>query len=129
MRTSATGHEVCLISDGRYWGVPKGNVERSEPPEDAALREIAEETGIDRRTLAIVAELSPSEYVYRRRDTGRLIFKRVHQYLVTAPKDATLTPQASEIAEAAWFSFDAALERATFRDARRALEEGFALLA
>ena len=128
VRPGRSGHEVCLVSDGRHWGLPKGNLEPGETPEQAALREISEETGIDRDALAIVAELSPSEYVYRRRDSGRLIFKRVHQYLVTAPPDAPLHPQASEIAEAAWLPLDEAARRASFSDTRRALDEARRIL-
>ena len=121
-------NEVVLVSDGRYWGLPKGNLEAGETPEDAALREVSEETGIGRGTLAAVAELAPSEYVYRRRDTGRLVFKRVHQYLITAPADAELHRQESEIADAAWLTFDAAVRRASFDDTRRALQEAERLL-
>lgn len=121
VRPGAHGPEVVLISDGRNWGLPKGVVERGETAQDAALREVSEETGIERSVLAIVAELPASEYVYRRRDTGRLIFKRVHQFLMSAPEDAQLHRQESEIADAQWLSVRAALQRATFEDTRRAL--------
>ena len=77
VRPSRSGYEVCLVSDGRYWGLPKGVVEAGESPEQAALREIAEETGILQSDLRIRATLSPSEYVYRSRNTGRLVFKQV----------------------------------------------------
>ena len=122
------GNEAVLVSDGRYWGLPKGNLEAGETPEDAALREVAEETGIRRDTLSVIAELAPSDYVYRRRDTGRLVFKRVHQYLMTAPADAELHRQESEIADAAWLTFDAAVRRASFDDTKRALQEAERLL-
>ena len=128
VRTVDGGNEVVLVSDGRYWGLPKGNLEAGETPEDAALREVSEETGIRRDTLAVTAELAPSDYVYRRRDTGRLVFKRVHQYLMTAPADAELHRQESEIADAAWLTFDAAVRRASFDDTKRALHEAEQLL-
>ena len=121
-------NEVVLVSDGRYWGLPKGNLEAGETPQDAALREVSEETGIRRDTLTVVAELAPSDYTYRRRDSGRLVFKRVHQYLMTAPRDAELHRQESEIAEAEWLSFDVAVLRASFDDTKRALREAEQLL-
>ena len=128
VRTVQGGHEVVLVSDGRYWGLPKGNLEAGETPQDAALREVSEETGIRRDTLTVAAELAPSDYTYRRRDSGRLVFKRVHQYLMTAPGDGELHRQESEIAEAEWLTFDAAVLRASFDDTKRALRETEQLL-
>jgi len=121
-------HQVCLVCDGRYWGLPKGHVEAGETPEVAALREISEETGIPLQQLRVVATLAPSEYTYRRRDTGRLVFKRVHQFLVEATADSELHPDPAEIAEAAWLSFDEARERASFRDTSTALDAAHRLL-
>ena len=121
VRRRARGVDVCLINDGRYWGLPKGNVEPGERAEDTALREIAEETGMDAASLRIRASLPTSEYVYRR--GGRLIFKRVHHFLVEATGPAALKPDPGEVTEAAWLSFDDALARVTFRDTVLALRE------
>jgi 8-oxo-dGTP pyrophosphatase MutT (NUDIX family) len=128
VRPSGSGYEVCLISDGHHWGLPKGIVEPGETPEDAALREISEETGIALDELMLRAPLPPSEYTYRRRDTGRLIFKRVHHFLVEAPAGAELHPDPAEIADAGWLSFPDALQRVSFRDTIAALREAERLL-
>ena len=131
VRGSGAGPEVCLVSDGRYWGFPKGMIEPGETPEEAALREISEETGIPRGALTLGAALPSNEYVYRRRDSGALIFKRVHYFLVEAPADTVLRPDPAEIADAAWLGFDAARSRLTFKStiaildaARQQLDEG-----
>lgn len=126
-RTLATGHQVCLVNDGRYWGLPKGNVDRDETPEQAALREIEEEVGISAHRLRILATLPASEYVYRR--SGRLIFKRVHHFLVRAPARSRLIPQPDEIAEAVWLPIDEAMTRASFRDTVVALRAANDVLA
>jgi len=40
-----------LLIDGLSWEIPGGGVEANENPEDAALRECLEETGISCRNL------------------------------------------------------------------------------
>ncbi|MBV8301071.1 MAG: NUDIX domain-containing protein [Candidatus Dormibacteraeota bacterium] len=120
VRRAGDAVDVCLVSDGRHWGLPKGNVERGESAQTAALREIEEEVGLSAETLRIVAELAPAEYVYRR--DGRLIFKRVHQFLVEAPPDALLHADGFEIVEAAWLTEADAVQRASFADTKRAID-------
>jgi 8-oxo-dGTP pyrophosphatase MutT (NUDIX family) len=126
-RPADDGWQVCLVRARQYWGLPKGHVEPGESPQQAALREISEECGLPVDSLTIVAELPPSEYVYRRQ--GRLIFKLVHHFLVTTTAGATLTPQPVEIDEAEWLSFDEATRRASFADTRTALEAARNVLA
>jgi 8-oxo-dGTP pyrophosphatase MutT (NUDIX family) len=118
---------VCLVHAGRYWGLPKGHIEPGETAEQAALREISEECGVPLDTLAIAGRLPSSEYVYRR--AGRLNFKLVEHFLVTAPPGTPITPQAGEIDEVAWLSIDEASARASFADTRTALSAARTALA
>jgi len=78
--------------------------------------------------LSLGAALPVSEYVYRRRDTGRLIFKRVHHFLVVAPEDTVLHPDPVEIAEAARLGFDDARARLSFRNTFAVLDAARTLL-
>ena len=112
--------EVVLIRVGRAWSFPKGNLDRGETPEQAALREVAEETGLPIELLAIRGRLPAAEYAYRRRD-GRLIFKRVEHFLIEVNGDAALVPQAAEVDEVAWVALDEAERRVAYRDLRAAL--------
>ncbi|MBN2623328.1 MAG: NUDIX hydrolase [Acidimicrobiales bacterium] len=54
--------EVVLIHRPRYddWSFPKGKLDKGESFEDAALREVAEETGL---ICTLGDELPPTEYV------------------------------------------------------------------
>jgi 8-oxo-dGTP pyrophosphatase MutT (NUDIX family) len=100
--------------------LPKGHVEAGESAQQAAIREISEECGLLPGSLTIVAELPPSEYVYRR--GGTLKFKLVHHFLITTAAGAALTPQPAEIDEAEWLTLDEAMARASFADTRTALD-------
>ena len=60
----------------RVLALPKGHPDGDETPEEAATREVREETGVE---ATVVAELGEVQYWYRR--DGRRIFKTVRFYL------------------------------------------------
>src|SRR5829696_1733248 len=68
-----------LIRDSyRNWGFPKGHLEDGEAAEAAAIREVAEETGL--KELAIRGLIDTIEWDFRFR--GRLIHKVCHFFLM-----------------------------------------------
>ena len=100
---------ILMIADGQgRWSFPKGLVQRGERPPVAALREIAEETGVPGQ---IEAELGASRYMYRR--GGMLVNKTVHFFLVRA-EATTLQPQLEEVSDARWFPPAEALAAGAF---------------
>jgi 8-oxo-dGTP diphosphatase len=62
VRDGTAGTEVLLVHRPRYddWTFPKGKVDPGESDEDAALREVEEETGF---RCALEAELPSTTYV------------------------------------------------------------------
>lgn len=82
------------------WALPKGLVGRGERPEEAALREVEEETGVEAR---LVSKLGDVRYVYTFR--GQRIFKVVSFYLLRYGRGrlGSLAPeQAREVADVRW---------------------------
>jgi putative (di)nucleoside polyphosphate hydrolase len=49
--------------EGDWWQMPQGGVDKGENPDDAVLRELAEETGVRARHVEVVAKL-PEELFY-----------------------------------------------------------------
>ena len=110
---------VALIATRKKtrWGLPKGAVVTGETSEQAALREVQEETGLD---ASIVAPLDTIEYFFRAGDT--LIRKRVDFYLMNYV-GGELTPQLSEVDDVEWVELSEAIRRASFDSERKLLEK------
>ena len=93
---------VKRAADGRrVLGLPKGHLDGDETPEQAARREVAEETGL---TVELVDELGDVTYRYERR--GRRIAKAVRFYLFTYVS-GSVEDHDHEIEEARWMPLDA----------------------
>jgi 8-oxo-dGTP pyrophosphatase MutT (NUDIX family) len=123
-RRTAKGPEFALIRANGRWSFPKGNIEQNETPEVAALREIAEETGLPISRLRIVSLLAPVKYAFRWE--GILVFKTVHNYLVELDGEAAFRPQLSEIEEARWFNAAGARRAISFKNSRETLDQAIA---
>jgi 8-oxo-dGTP pyrophosphatase MutT (NUDIX family) len=88
------------------WALPKGLIGPGEKPEAAALREVAEETGVEARSLG---KLGDVRYVYTW--AGERIFKVVSFYLLrySSGRLGDIPPEhAHEVAEARWLPLDEA---------------------
>jgi len=110
-------HVAMIATRGRSrWGLPKGAVTKGETSEEAALREVQEETGLEAK---IVKPLDTIEYFFRAGDS--LIRKRVDFYLMQHT-GGTMTPQLSEVDDVEWVPLSEAIERASFDSERKLLE-------
>lgn len=109
---------VALIAtrNKTRWGLPKGAVATGETSEQAALREVLEETGLE---ASIVRPLDTIEYFFRAGDT--LIRKRVDFYLMRYVA-GELTPQLSEVDDVEWIPLSDAVRKASFESERKLLE-------
>jgi 8-oxo-dGTP pyrophosphatase MutT (NUDIX family) len=110
-------HVALIATRGKTrWGLPKGAVSAGETSEQAALREVREETGL---VAEIIRSLDTIEYFFRAGDT--LIRKRVDFYLMRYVA-GELEPQLSEVDDVQWVELTEALQRASFESERKLLE-------
>ena len=108
------------------WALPKGLVAPGERPQDTALREVAEETGVQGR---IVAKLGDSRYVYT--FDGERVFKVVSFYLLrySGGKLGTLPAEhAHEVAEVRWLPLEEAPRLLAYRGEREMARRALAAL-
>ncbi len=91
--------EALFIFRRGHWDLPKGKLDAGETPRDAAIREVAEECGIE--PPSIEAPLGMSYHIYKEND--QLILKPTHWFLMRSTDTAEPQPQIEEdITEARW---------------------------
>ena len=95
------------------WSLPKGHIEEGETPEHAALREVAEETGIE---SAIERSLGVIDFWFMA--GGKRIHKTVHHYLFRET-GGLLAPQESEVDEVGWFPLAEIVDRLAYPDEKK----------
>ena len=102
LRAAEGGVEVAVIHRPKYedWSLPKGKLDAGEGFEQAALREVEEETGMRAEPSV---ELSPVSYRDRK---GRT---KLVRYWLMRPLDGEFAP-GSEVDELRWLEPDAAAE-------------------
>jgi len=115
-----TGHAAVigrLDRRGRLlWSLPKGHVEHGETVEQAAVREVAEETGID---SAVVAALGSIDYWFV--TEGRRVHKTVHHYLMRF-LGGELSDEDVEVSEVAWVPLTELPSKLAYADERKLAE-------
>lgn len=100
-----------------HWDFPKGKLETQETEEEAALRELYEETGL-------IATIMPNfkqslSYIFKNRD-GKIISKDV-SFFVGPTNTQNITLSAEHVGYR-WLPFKEALAQLTFKNAQHILK-------
>lgn len=101
--------EVLMIFRRGFWDLPKGKIEKGETLSEAALREVAEETGIEQITLGnqvVFKDLlnKCTQHTYFERETW--ILKESYWFYMKAPKQDLLPQTEEDIEQAIWVPKD-----------------------
>ena len=104
------------------WSLPKGHLEAGETLEQAAIREVAEETGI---RGSIIGSLGTIDFWFV--VEGRRVHKTVHHYLMRAI-GGELSDDDVEVTEVAWFPLSDISEQLAYSDERGLLDQACRLL-
>lgn len=125
LRRSNTFWEVLLVqhASAKYWGFPKGHLEKGESPQQTAERELREETGL---TIQRLLSESPYQEHYFFRKEQQLISKAVAYF----PAEVTgeLQLQYKEISAAQWVPIEEACASLTYETDRAVCRQALQLL-
>jgi 8-oxo-dGTP pyrophosphatase MutT (NUDIX family) len=108
------------------WALPKGLIDEGEKPEQTAVREVAEETGVEARP---VTKLGDIRYVYTW--AGERVFKVVSFYLLRYSRGRLgeiAAEQRVEVAEARWFPLEEGPRVLAYKGEREMAEKAFAFV-
>jgi 8-oxo-dGTP diphosphatase len=118
--------EVVLIQTrADRWQIPKGAIEEGETREQAARREVREETGIDGEVLE---HLETIEYWFTAGTRRQRRHKSVHLFLLKFLEGDTKDHDDESI-DAKWFPLEEAARKLSFANERHALELARARIA
>jgi len=95
--------EILFIYRNSKWDLPKGGVKKGESYEEAAIREVEEETGV--RNLEVRSFINKTYHVFKRNDTFKL--KITYWYEMYTEFKGELVPQLEEdIKKVKWKNFE-----------------------
>ena len=104
------------------WSLPKGHIELGETAEQTAIREVAEETGIQGSVLAALGSID-----YWFVTDGRRVHKTVHHYLMRF-LGGELSDEDLEVTEVAWVPLKELASRLAYADERKLAEVAHELI-
>ena len=99
------------------WSLPKGHIEEGETPEQAAIREVQEETGIESE---ISKALGVIDFWFMA--GGKRIHKTVHHYLFKEG-GGVLAPQISEVDDVGWFPLEEVVGLLAYPDEKKLISK------
>jgi 8-oxo-dGTP pyrophosphatase MutT (NUDIX family) len=105
------------------WSLPKGHVEPGESAQEAAIREVREETGIE---SSVLAPLGTIDFWFMADD--KRIHKTVHHFILDA-HGGELSDEDREVFEVAWVPLDEVAAKLAYSDERKLMAKVAGVLA
>ncbi len=114
---------LILHAKGNHWSFPKGHAHEGELPEQAAIRELKEETNLE---VVRMIQKTPLIEAYQFRKKHETVLKTV--YYFPAIVSGTVHLQGEEIRDGKWLPLQEAEQHLSFKEARSLCKQVMNLL-
>ncbi|MEO7672754.1 MAG: NUDIX hydrolase [Pyrinomonadaceae bacterium] len=112
---------IILTNPERRWQLPKGMIDAGESTEQAAVREVREEAGIE---TDLIEPLDKTEYWFSAdRDGTRTRFHKFVHWFLMRYRSGNVEDHDHEVFEARWEAADDALAMLVFKNERDVVEK------
>ena len=112
-------HALLIKDPYGNWGLPKGHLEGSEGPEEAGLREVREETGLD--DVVLGPRLRTIDWYFRLK--GQLIHKHCTFFLMSSEEGEPVPEEAEGISECRWIPLLEAVDAVDYQKAKEVVRD------
>ncbi len=117
---------IILTNPERRWQLPKGMIDSGETADQAAVREVREEAGID---TDLIAAIDKTEYWFSAdRDGTRTRFHKFVHWFLMRYRSGNVEDHDHEVLEARWETVDATLEMLVFKNERDVVEKALQII-
>jgi 8-oxo-dGTP pyrophosphatase MutT (NUDIX family) len=115
---------LILVAPSMRWQLPKGTIDAQETPEQTALREVREETGLD---ADLVGELNRIEYWFNAHKGGRRVrFHKFVYFFLMRYRSGDVADHDHEVVEARWFEINDAIQQLAFESEKDIVRKALA---
>jgi 8-oxo-dGTP pyrophosphatase MutT (NUDIX family) len=128
-RSCKAGIEIAIVAvnPSLRWQLPKGLIDEGETEQQAALREVGEEAGIE---CAPLEKIETVEYWYFAAQKGtRVRFHKFVHFFLMKYVSGDVENHDHEIAEARWVSITEAIEMLAFKSEKEVVKKASDLIA
>jgi len=127
-RTNKTEIEIAIVAvnPSLRWQLPKGLIDEGETEQQAALREVREEAGIE---CAALEKIETVEYWYIATNKGvRVRYHKFVHFFLMKYISGSVENHDHEISEARWVSIDKAIEMLAFKSEKETVNKAKILI-
>lgn len=118
---------VVAVNPSGRWQLPKGIVDDGETPEQAAVREVREEAGVEAEIVELVEKV---EYWYFGTNKGeRVRFHKFVYFYLMKYVAGDVADHDHEVVEARWVKIDEAIKMLAFKSEKETIEKAKDLIA